>query len=541
MISHIRIQDFAIIQEIDAEFHDGLSVITGETGAGKSIIIEAVSLALGGRADRQFVRTGKEKARIQVVADQPETVISREISAAGKSLCLIDGQIVPLKDLETATRRLADIHGQYDQQNLLYPERHIEIIDAFGAKHIEPAKTRVAEKYAAYETVKKQLAQLKADANASEREKDFLRFEIREIDAAKADAGEYEELTEQVKIQQHSEQIFRALSEATGALSDGERPAVEALAEARGSLSAVAGISRELAALHEELGNLYYALEEQASAIRRMLEGVDFSPRSLDENIARLDLLDRLTAKYGAKGDIDAMLKHRDAAAEKLSRIEFSAEEMEKLAGDLARRTEELAAESAILSKLRRKAGEALVSAITAELTQLNFSDAKLDILFTGEPDDPACFTESGTDKAEFLISANKGQPMLPIARSASGGELSRIMLAFKAVIAEFDRTPTLIFDEIDTGISGVTASVVGEKLLQMAAHRQIICITHLPQIAALAAHHYRIEKSSDEAATYTTLREIQGEERVQDIARLLGGKNITQATLQTARELLEQ
>ncbi|MDR3072814.1 MAG: DNA repair protein RecN [Clostridiales Family XIII bacterium] len=549
MITHLHIRDFAIIQNIDTDFHTGFNVITGETGAGKSIIIEAVSLALGARADRQMVRSGADKALIQLIIDESEVpeafrtgaeIITREISANGKSICRVDGEIVTLAQLQEVVRQVADIHGQYEQQSLLYPERHLEIIDLFGAKQIRPAKARVADAFRAYSQVERLLFDLENAGKISDRERDFIQFEIDEINAAAPNVEEFNALCEQVKIQQHSEQIWNALSAAYQGLGEGERSALDTVSSALGNVQGISNFADSFSEIASSLSDAYYALQDQVSSIRNLLDNMDFSRHTLDDSIARMDVLNRLVDKYGGmNGSIDAVLAYRDQAVERLALFTDSEAQKAELTEKHAAASEKLSAESEILSTLRKTAAETLVRAITQELSALNFSDAQFDIRFTGDASDPACFSESGTDKAEFLLSANKGQPLISLAKFASGGEMSRIMLAFKSVIAAFDYMPTMIFDEIDSGISGVTASIVGEKLIQMAKHRQILCITHLPQIAALAEHHYKIEKQSDDATTYTTMIELKDEARVSDIARLLGGKNVTETTLKTAHELL--
>jgi DNA repair protein RecN (Recombination protein N) len=553
MISHILIRDFAIIEEIDIAMHGGLGIITGETGAGKSIIIEAISMALGARADTAMVRHGRERALIQLVVEESEPprdgragveLLSREISKEGKSVCRIDGEIVTLARLREATARIADIHGQYDHQSLLDPQNHIGVIDDFRSDYIADAKARVGEAWRWYAEAKRVLDGLIADETQSRRELDFLRFEVSEIDAARPRPGEYEALKDELNVMRNSERIFEALSAAYEAISGGAASVSENLSRATGNLRSVADISDEYRAMGEAASEAEYALEELGASLRDKLDSLDFSEQAINDTIARIDVLERLMSKYGKS--VEDVIAYRAAAAEKLANICDIDELKERLTGELAAAQSALASESLTLSGFRRKAAEELEAKVTEQLRELNFADAVFIVSFAkaygadGTVDiDPADFGEDGVDEVEFLLAANKGQPPLPVAKSASGGETSRIMLALKSVIGEFDRIPTMIFDEIDAGISGVTASIVGEKLKRMAQRRQIICITHLPQIAAFADRHYVIEKRSDDADTYTTVAEITGEERVREIARLMGGSTVTGATMDSARELI--
>jgi DNA repair protein RecN (Recombination protein N) len=541
MISHILIRDFAIIEEIDVDLADGLSVVTGETGAGKSIIIEAISMALGARADTKVVRHGSEKALIQLVIDESGVpaagrsgieLLTREISKEGKSVCRIDGEIVTLARLKEATAHIADIHGQYDHQRLLDPATHLDVIDSFRADYITESKEHVRAAWEKYSNVKRELDDLLAGEAQTRRELDFLRYEVSEIDAARPVQGEYERLKDELKIMQNSERIFESLSAAYESLSEGAAPASDALASAVSALGSVSDVSGEYRRMSEAATDAAYAVDELAASVRNRLESLEFSEQAINDTIARIDVLERLMSKYGRT--IEDVIAYRERAAERLVGIENADETKARLAKELTAAEQTLAAESKTLSRFRRKAAEELEHGVAQQLKELNFADAvfRADFRATG-------YTAQGTDDVEFLLSANKGQPPLPVARIASGGEMSRIMLALKSVIGEYDHIPTMIFDEIDAGISGVTASIVGGKLRRMAASRQIVCITHLPQIAACADHHYVIEKRSDDAQTYTTVKELDAEGRVDEIARLISGSAVTDTTRENARELI--
>jgi len=541
MITHISIRNFAIIKELEAELSQGLSVITGETGAGKSIVIEALSMALGGRADKSMVRSGESRAVITLVTDAKDLpeVMTREIGAAGKSVAKIDGETVPLSQLEAVTFGHVDVHGQYDHQSLLSPEKHIGLLDAYGRGSIGQLAENVFAVFSAYEDVRVRLSELKRGAAMAERELDFLKYEIKEIEGAGLKEGEDEELEARVRIIKSSERIYEALAGAYGSLS-GEQTegasALSAIGAVRDSLSGLSDFSGDFAKMADMSADAYYILEELESQVRIARDSMDFSQNELDDAMARLDRIDRLKAKYG--GSVTAVLEHLEKAAARVDAAENSDTQIAALEKELVTARERYAGEAGMLSAFRREAALGLEEAITRQLVDLNFKDATFSVSIES---DEKMVSGAGIDSVEFMLSANKGQPLLPLAKVASGGELSRIMLAFKSVTGDFDGVSTMIFDEIDSGISGVTASIVGEKLLNMAGSHQIVCITHLPQIAACADHHFILEKSTEGEETFTTLREIQGEERVDEIARLVGGRTLTETTRENARELIEQ
>lgn len=536
MISHIRIQNFAIIKQIDIDFHEGLNIITGETGAGKSIVIEAISLALGSRADTAFVRSGAEKAIVQLAGtyDGEEYVITREVSAAGKNLCKINGEIVTLANLNRLCKKLADIHGQYDHQSLLNPDYHIQLVDLYQKDSIFPAKQKVAEIFARYRDISSQLKHLLADAAENQRQLDFMRFELDEIQKADLSPGEDEALEEQIRLLQNSETIYESLAEAYELTNGEEYAALSGLKKAADRIGAIGEYSREAADIHQQMEEAYYLLEDLCSQVRELRDRVTFSPEELDQAISRMEVLNALKRKYNAS--LEEIIAYGNELRERLRQVENVDSAKEELAERQKKCEIELKAASQELTKLRKAAARELEANILAELAELNFKDAQLAIEFKESKE----YTDSGTDLVEFLISTNKGEKLKPLSKIASGGEMSRIMLAFKKIVGDYDEIPTMIFDEIDTGISGVTASIVGKKLKQIAQSHQILCITHLPQIAAFGDHNYRIYKESDDTSTYTAVVPLKKEEEVEEIARLLGGINITETTLRSARELIE-
>ncbi len=536
MITHISIRDFAIIENVEIDFHEGLNIITGETGAGKSIVIEAVSLALGSRADTAFVRSGKEKAIIQLVGTimGSEYVITREISATGRNLCKVNGEIVTLAHLNLVCKKIADIHGQYDHQSLLNPDYHIRLVDMYKKELISPAKQKVSAILRHYRDISGQLKRILDEASENQRKRDFMAFELDEIRKAQLVAGEDEQLAETVTLLQNSEKIYESLAGSYEIINGEEYSAISGLRKSLDMLSDISSYSANIAELHQQLSDAYYQIEELSSEIRNMRDRTVFSPDELNQAIARMDLLDNLKKKYNLS--IEGLIEYAEELEEKLSFVE-NIDEMKKELSQLKEKCEtDLKEACAELTALRKDAASELSEKILKELSELNFNDAQLTIEFGTTPD----YTDNGTDTVEFMISTNKGEQLKPLSKIASGGEMSRIMLAFKKIVGDYDEIPTLIFDEIDAGISGITASIVGRKLMQIAESHQVICITHLPQIAAFGTHNYKIAKESDESSTYTTVLHLREDEKIQEIARLLGGINITETTLQSAKELIE-
>ncbi|MBQ4595509.1 MAG: DNA repair protein RecN, partial [Firmicutes bacterium] len=525
MIRHISIRDFAIIENTSVDFHDGLNMITGETGAGKSIVIEAVSLALGSRADTAFVRSGKDKARIQMVAehDGEEYIITREISSAGKNTCRINDEIVTLGTLNALCKKLADIHGQYDHQSLLDPDHHINLVDLYQKDSIGQAKDAVSLLFENYSDLRTKLKDLLVQASKDKREQDFMAFELQELQNAQLRIGEDEELEEEIALLQNSEKIYESLAGAYHMGSDAEGSARSIIKRITDMLADTAGYSQELAELYNRTSEVYYEFEDICSTARDCRDRAVFDPETLDACIGRIEVINKLKNKHGM--DIAELLDYQETLTERLSHIENLDSVRDKLERELDACSKALSIACDRLTEARKAAASELEKLITAELAQLNFNDAQFSIEFKKADH----FTAGGNDIVEFLISTNRGEPLKPLSKIASGGEMSRIMLAFKKIIGDYDEIPTMIFDEIDSGLSGIAASVVGKKLSEIAENHQIICITHLPQIAAYGQHNYKIEKHSDESMTYTTVTALSEDQKIDEIARLLGGTNITE------------
>ena len=536
MIDHLSIKDFATISDLEISFGDGLNVITGETGAGKSIVIEAAYLALGGRADSSFVRHGKDKAVVQLLTSDAdtETAIIREISQAGRNVCKINGELTTRAAVETAARAIADIHGQYDNQVLLDPERHMEIVERFLWAETEPVKSEFAEAYSNYKETRLKLEELLAKEREGRKSRDYYEHVIKEIDTAKLTPGEDTELTDRIAVLKNSEKIFEAAGTADELLTGGEANILSMLGEAVRSISSIRAYSSDIDRTASGLENIYYDLKELASDTHSILESAGMDPGDVDRAIGRLDRIDNLKKKYGSS--IEEILAFRDETADKIRLLENFDSDRVVLENELHEKRIVLTDRVTKLTAVRTKSAGLLAAAIKKELLDLNFKQAELEININKAP----AITSNGGDVCEILISVNPGEPLRLLEKTASGGEISRIMLAIKNVTASYDNIPTMIFDEIDSGISGITASVVARKLKEISKEHQIICITHLPQIAAAADHNYRIYKDTDDQATYTHIEALSEKEKTAEIARLIGGDNITDITLASASELID-
>jgi len=536
MISHISIRDFAIIKDASIDFQPGLNIITGETGSGKSIIIEAISLALGSRADSSFVRSGCDKAVVQLVADLDgeEMIVTREINSSGRNLCKINGSIVTLTELAGLCKKIADIHGQYDHQSLLNPDNHISLVDSYRSETIMPAKNLVEKVFSQYSAMKSKLGKLISNASEIERKRDFMAYELKEIKAAQLSYGEDEELASRINLMQNSEKVFQSLEDAFHSVFDGAPSSLDCIYKALLSLRTISAFSQPIKAIEEEFNDVYFRLDEASREMNKIRSNIDFSKEDLDDALARLDVINGLKRKYG--GSLESVLAYANELEEKLSTISNFDGLREKIEAELKEIEFLLISASEKLTNQRLDSAKQLENLIQNELKELKFNNSLLSVHFSEASRE---YSANGTDMIEFLISTNKGEPLKPLSKIASGGELSRIMLAFKKIIADYDNIGTLIFDEIDSGISGIAASTVGKKLKQISQNHQVICITHLPQIAACGDHNFKIEKVEDDSNTYTTIVPLKTDLRVHEIARLIGGDNVTETTLKSAEELI--
>ena len=536
MIKSIKIKNFAIIKDTEFKFHSGLNIITGETGAGKSVVATAISLVLGSRADSTFIRHGASKATIEMVAvfEEKEYTVVREVSSNGKNRCIINGNGVPLGRLISISEKSAQIHGQFDNNLLLDPESHIDLLDTFGGQNILSYYLQYINAFNEFSEIKNRYNALITSIKEDSSKADFYRFSIEEIDRSNLVVGEDTELEDRMKVLQNAESISRALSDSYDALTSGDFSAESLIGSALSNLQSVSGYTKDIASLSEDLDSLSIQLSDVISKMHTLLDSSDFSERELDEIMERLSLIDSLKKKYAPT--IDEILEHRDLIFEKLSNMESFDEQKEELKSMLEESRLKLYSTGNQLTEARKKVAKKLSDAVVSELAELNFKNADIEVSITPLKSPGP----KGMDEVELFITTNKGEPLKPLAKVASGGEVSRIMLAIKAITADSENISTLIFDEVDTGISGITASIVGSKLQNLASNHQVISITHLPQIAAKGDHNYRIYKESDDSETYAYVEEITGEEKIMEIARLLGGTKITNATIENARDLID-
>ena len=535
MISHIVIRDFATIENTEVSFHKGLNAITGETGAGKSVVASAISLALGSRADTSMVRTGCDTATVQMVAEHNnrEVIITREISTTGKNFCRIDDRIVTLNELQELCSQIADVHGQYDNQSLLNVDRHLGLVDDYEHNAIAPVRKKVAELYENYVDAGKRLEEARKKIENNDEMKELLNFQIDEIEKAALIPGEEDKHREELDIMENNERIFQALDEAYAHANGEDINALTKLDSVIMPMRNITQFSREAADIEDELSDFYYRFEDIANRIRDMRDKIVFNPNRIEELNDRLHFINELKKKYG--DTIDEIHLKRDSMESELHTLNNLDSEVDSLQLEYSRIEEMLANETENLTRLRKSSADSLQGKIQAELENLNFNNAQISIDFDAAPH----FGPNGVDKVEFLLTTNVGEPLKPLSKIASGGEMSRIMLAFKKVIGEYDGIGTMIFDEIDSGISGETADIVAKELGQISKSHQLIIITHLPQIAASAEHNYRIEKSDDNFRTYTVINELSEKEKITEIARLLAGVNISDITLASAQEMI--
>ncbi len=557
MLVELHVTNFALIDRLDLTFGAGLNILTGETGAGKSIIIDALGLALGGRAGADLVRTGAAKATVEAVFDlahAPDEVrrrladagldgedeedtllVTRELArAGGKSQCRINGRLMPVAVLKEIAEGLVDVHGQHEHQSLLAADRHVDILDNWGGKDALALRQSVAALFTEVNALKREREQLRTDARERARMLDLYRFQQEELEGAKLRPGEEEELAADRSRLANSEKLSAAAGDAYATLSGAERGAgaLDALNAALAAVEHAAALDENLSPLAETLGSAVSYAEDAARALRVYQESVEFNPERLEEIESRLDLIRTLKRKYGET--LEEIIAYGEELTAKLDALENSEAREEELTAAIAKSEEKLNAAAARLTKARRKASENFAAGIARELADLGMAATQFEVSIEPQPT-----TSKGADRVEFLLSPNPGEPLRPLAKIASGGEMSRIMLAMKSVLARTGAIPTMIFDEIDVGVGGRTAQTIGDKLEALAQGAQIMCITHLPQIASRAGTHFFIEKQVHEGRTTVSVAPLDSEGRIEEIARMLGGSRRSEAVVQHAREML--
>lgn len=551
MLQNLHVKNLALITETEVEFKEGLNILTGETGAGKSIIIGSVALALGEKVPKELLRDNDETALVELVfyvedpailaairalgieAEDETVILSRKITS-GRAIARINGEAVSASKMKEVGSLLIDIHGQHEHQSLLSKKKHLEILDAYAKDALGDRKEKLAACYQQYRKIKNEWEASGMDAEERARELSFLEYEVKEIEEAGLTEGEDERLEEQYRKFANGKKIMDAICVAQAATAgDGESTgnASELVGRALRELGTVSQYDERIAGMEQMLSDVDNLLSDFNHEIASYLAGEEFDGEVFYQTEKRLDEINHLKSKYG--NSIAQILQAAEEKNKRIAVLQDYDQYLQNLSGALQKKQEELDGLCAEVSKIRKKAGKGLTKAIAEALNDLNFLDVQFELEFrtTG-------YSANGTDEAEFMISTNPGEPLKPLGKVASGGELSRIALAVKTVMADTDAIPTLIFDEIDSGISGRTAQMVSQKMKLLAHTHQIICITHLPQIAAMADAHFLIEKSVEHAATVSRIHALKEDESIEELARMLGGVKITDTVLENAREM---
>lgn len=550
MLELLHIENIAIIEAADIEFAPGFNALTGETGAGKSIVIDSLSAVLGQRTSRELIRTGAEKAFVSAAFSgmapelteelgiQPEAdgtlLLQREIQTDGKNVCRVNGRPVTVGQLRALGARLLNIHGQHDGQQLLDEEQHIVYLDSFG--RVESLAITYAEKYKNFTDIRRQIGALQMDEAEKARRVDTLQYQIEELKRAKLKPGEEEELTARRGMLRNAEKFLDAVAGADYALNgdDSGGGALSALRQAQDALGGVRHLDDAFGQLYERLGEAYSEVYDIAATVEDKRGELDVSPGELDRVESRMDLLYRLKKKYGAT--VEDMLDYQARCEVELAQIEDAGDTLARLEQALSKAEKEARQAAQALSDARKAAAEQLTAQILTELQQLDMGKIRFAVDFAEKPLD-----SDGMDAVRFLMSANVGEELRPIHKIASGGELARIMLAMKNVLSEQDHVGTMVFDEVDTGVSGRAAQKVAEKMARISRRKQVLCVTHLPQLAAMADTHFSVEKGERGGRTYTEVRRLDREQRRLELARLTGGSHVSQTMLDGAEELLVQ
>ena len=553
MLSLLHIENIALIEAADIQFDPGFNVLTGETGAGKSIVVDSISAVLGERTSRELIRTGAKSALVHAVfagvpkldwlaengiAQQEELLLQREIQTDGRNSCRVNGKLVTVTQLRELGRQLLNIHGQHDGQQLLDPACHLGYLDRFG--HTQPILEEYQKVFRELYALRRQISALEMDEAERSRRVDTLTYQIKELERAELKPGEDEELDQRKKLLRSSGKLMDAVKAAEYALHGDENAqgALSLVMDAENEIRGVARYSEQMSALAETLAQLRSLADDAAERLRDVGEDLNFSPEELDELESRLDTLYRLKKKYGAT--VSDMLEYLERCRKELDQIQFADDTIAQLEKQQEKLRKEALEKAEVLSKARKTAAELLERRVQEELSQLDMPKVRFKAEFSAKAGEWG-LDETGQDEVQFLMSANVGEALKPIQKVASGGELARIMLALKNVLAEDDGIGSLVFDEVDTGVSGRAAQKVAEKMSQVARHKQVLCVTHLPQIAAMADTHFSVEKGERDGRTFTRVNRLEQVARQRELARLIGGTAMTDAILRSAEELLDQ
>ena len=552
MLKQLYIRNFTLIDELDIKLYPGFSVITGETGAGKSIILGAIGLLLGNRADSKAIKSGKERCVIEahfdlsrydmkgffddndIDFDAEDTIIRRELTSAGKSRAFINDTPVPLTKMRELGEQLVDIHSQHQNLLLQKEDFQLNVVDilAQDAEHIKAYQAV----YQQYRSALSRLEQLKQELIKNRENEEFMRFQHKELGEAHLEPGELEQLEQESDILNHSEEIKSALYEADHSLSDDEGSILQLLRNASYSISNIREIYPEVAELSDRLDSSYIELKDIAQEISSSLDRIDFDPARLEQLNTRLDQLNTLLQKFHVE-TIEELIETRDLLAQQLEHIDNGNEDIEILQKEVDQKLIKAMSAAHSLSSLRKKVAKSIETEMKNRLVPLGIPNVRFEIEFAEKS-----LCRDGADKVSFLFSANRSTPLQPISQVASGGEIARVMLSLKAMISGAVKLPTIIFDEIDTGVSGKIAEKMAEIMTEMGnQNRQVISITHLPQIAAMGSHHYKVMKEETQTGTISQMRELTPEQRVEEIAQMLSGSDISQAALANAKELINK
>ena len=547
MLNLLHIENIAVIESADISFGTGFNVLTGETGAGKSIVIDAISAILGERAYRDMIRTGEEKASVRAVFSQVapldwfnengvpydrETVIQRDIFLDGKNVCRVNGTLVSVTMLRKLGIQLMNIHGQHDSASLFDEENHLIFLDDFSSN--QALRQAYQEKYQAVAALRREIQRMTMDEGEKLRRMETLQYQIAEIEKAELEPGEDEALEERRKLLQNAERLSKGMDEAVEALYGGEESdgAAGLLTQAEHALGRLSRLSDSFTSLHERVTDLMYQVRDAAEEAKDMRDDLSYSADELEQIESRLDVIYRLRKKYGTT--CQEILDYLEKARKELADIEFADDRLERLKQKLQKAEQEAWAAAEALRQNRRENAEIMSARILQELKELDMPRVQFRCQFRELE-----LQSNGADAVTFYLSANAGEALKPLSKVASGGELARIMLSMKNVLAEKDQIATLIFDEVDTGVSGRAAQKVAEKLRKLAQHKQVLCVTHLPQMAALADTHMLISKCERDGRTYTSVTPLDTEGRKRELARIIGGTHITETTLKSAEEML--
>ncbi|EQC1987253.1 DNA repair protein RecN [Listeria monocytogenes] len=555
MLQEMTIKNFAIIESLSLTFQEGMTVLTGETGAGKSIIIDALGLLVGGRGSADFIRHGEERLELQglfalaednlacrnaliengIDASDDMVVLERSLFRSGKNSCRINGKLVTTVLLRQIGSKLIDIHSQHEHQELMNEEFHLSLLDRFASDKIKPALTKYQTNFKEYQTIEKEWQNWTKNERELAQRLDMLRFQQQEIENANLQAGEEDLLLEQKNILANFEKLNENLQGAYAAIQ-GEPGGLEFVGEAMRQMETAASIHTDYKAVSEAISSSYYMLEDSMSQIRQSLDQLEFQPEELNQIESRLNDLNQLKRKYGKT--IEDIIQYEQEISSEMEKLTDSESHVGHLETKLATLKTELTKQAATLTDIRKKAAVTLEKQIKQELNQLYMEKAIFSVRFEANKME---LTELGQDSVVFYMSTNPGEPLKPLAKIASGGELSRMMLALKTIFSRHQGITSIIFDEVDTGVSGRVGQAIAEKIYAVSVGSQVLCISHLPQVAAMANHHYYITKKVQNKRTTTSVTVLKGVEKVEEISRMIAGIEVTELTKQHAKEMIEQ